>query len=100
MAERSRPCCSPDLHKGFGIPAQESPHTGFSTLVKDMVCQRCGGSGIQRVADQRFRTCLSCLGQGKVMDESPEGRTSPLTPAEGSLSVEISAAVASSSAAR
>ncbi|MFN7678618.1 MAG: hypothetical protein ACK5QW_08515 [Cyanobacteriota bacterium] len=27
-------------------------------------CRRCGGSGILRLADGRFRTCLDCLGQG------------------------------------
>lgn len=32
-----------------------------------MICRHCGGSGIQRVADQRFRTCLSCLGQGRLI---------------------------------
>ncbi|MFN9630034.1 MAG: hypothetical protein ACK59A_07355 [Cyanobacteriota bacterium] len=27
-------------------------------------CRRCGGSGILRLADGRFRTCLDCLGLG------------------------------------
>lgn len=27
-------------------------------------CRRCGGSGILRLEDGRFRTCLDCLGQG------------------------------------
>ena len=27
-------------------------------------CAHCGGSGIQRVSEQRFRTCLHCLGNG------------------------------------
>ncbi len=26
-------------------------------------CTHCGGSGIQRISQQRFRTCLNCLGQ-------------------------------------
>ena len=30
-------------------------------------CADCGGSGIQRIGDQRFKTCLSCLGQGNVV---------------------------------
>ena len=30
-------------------------------------CPQCGGSGILRLADQRYRTCLDCLGQGQVM---------------------------------
>jgi hypothetical protein len=29
-----------------------------------LTCRRCGGSGILRLADGRFRTCLDCLGQG------------------------------------
>ena len=28
------------------------------------ICAHCGGSGIQRVSEQRFRTCLHCLGNG------------------------------------
>ena len=28
-------------------------------------CTVCGGTGIQRVTSQRFRTCLACLGTGK-----------------------------------
>jgi DnaJ-class molecular chaperone len=30
-------------------------------------CPQCGGSGILRLADQRYRTCLDCLGQGQVL---------------------------------
>ena len=29
-------------------------------------CAQCGGGGILRLSDQRYRTCLECLGQGKV----------------------------------
>ena len=29
-------------------------------------CTVCGGTGIQRVSSQRFRTCLACLGTGKI----------------------------------
>lgn len=29
-------------------------------------CHQCGGSGMLRLSDQRYRTCLECLGQGKV----------------------------------
>jgi hypothetical protein len=32
-----------------------------------IVCRRCGGSGILRLADGRFRTCLDCLGQGTAL---------------------------------
>ena len=30
------------------------------------ICQRCGGSGTLRLGDQSFRTCLDCLGQGRL----------------------------------
>ena len=30
------------------------------------VCPHCGGSGILRMGDQQFRTCLECLGQGQL----------------------------------
>jgi hypothetical protein len=30
-------------------------------------CFQCGGSGLLRVDDQRFRTCLDCLGQGRSL---------------------------------
>ena len=29
-------------------------------------CTICGGSGIQRVSGQRYRTCLTRLGQGQL----------------------------------
>lgn len=29
-------------------------------------CLQCGGSGMLRLSDQRYRTCLECLGQGKA----------------------------------
>jgi hypothetical protein len=28
-------------------------------------CPQCGGSGLLRIDDQRYRTCLDCLGQGR-----------------------------------
>ena len=36
------------------------------------ICSCCGGSGIQRVGEQQFRTCLACLGQGFVDVEGAE----------------------------
>ena len=33
---------------------------------QSQVCQRCGGSGMLRLGDQSFRTCLECLGQGRL----------------------------------
>jgi DnaJ-class molecular chaperone len=51
-------------------------------------CHHCGGSGMLRLDDQRYRTCLDCLGQGQV-----------LRPAAGTLFVpRISVAVSASGA--
>jgi hypothetical protein len=30
------------------------------------ICPHCGGSGTLRHGDQLFRTCLDCLGQGRL----------------------------------
>lgn len=40
-------------------------------------CRMCGGSGIQRVSNQRFRTCLACLGQGDLAEIQPSGQDPP-----------------------
>ncbi len=42
-------------------PLQRSNHANSCR------CQQCGGSGMLRMDDQRYRTCLDCLGQGKVL---------------------------------
>lgn len=59
------------------------------------ICSSCGGSGIQRVGEQQFRTCLACLGQG--CDGAQETEQDPRLDqmASGELN-----AVASSAAAR
>ena len=31
-----------------------------------ITCPHCGGSGILRMGEQQFRTCLNCLGQGQL----------------------------------
>ena len=40
-------------------------------------CRICGGSGMQRVSNQRFRTCLACLGQGDLAEMHPLGQSHP-----------------------
>ena len=40
-------------------------------------CRICGGSGMQRVSNQRFRTCLACLGQGDLAEMHPLGQALP-----------------------
>lgn len=32
----------------------------------EISCRRCGGSGTLRMGDQQYRTCLDCLGQGRL----------------------------------
>ena len=57
----------PFLKEGFGIEISKTAHTisnGFHPLMP--ICTVCGGSGIQRVSSQRFRTCLACLGTGVI----------------------------------
>ena len=39
-----------------------------------LTCRICGGSGMQRVSNQRFRTCLACLGQGDLADIESSGQ--------------------------
>ncbi|MEB3167756.1 MAG: hypothetical protein VKK97_03395 [Synechococcaceae cyanobacterium] len=58
-------------------------------------CRQCGGSGMLRLADQRYRTCLDCLGQGQVVPSA--GATTAAALLQGSPAREISV---SASAAR
>ncbi len=51
-------------------------------------CHHCGGSGMLRLDDQRYRTCLDCLGQGQL-----------LRPAAGTLFVPRISVAASASGA-
>lgn len=53
------------------------------------LCPRCGGSGTLRHGDQRYRTCLDCLGQGLLVQLISANR-----PAAGSLSSEASSSPA------
>ncbi|MEJ6586254.1 MAG: hypothetical protein QNK79_04595 [Synechococcus sp. ArSW.bin.68] len=43
-----------------------------------MTCRSCGGSGIQRINDKRFRTCLDCLGQGEPVKSRNQELGKPL----------------------
>ena len=43
-----------------------------------MTCSSCGGSGIQRINDKRFRTCLDCLGQGELINSQNQELGMPL----------------------
>jgi hypothetical protein len=36
-------------------------------------CPQCGGSGLLRIDDQRYRTCLDCLGQGRAPSMTGDG---------------------------
>jgi hypothetical protein len=70
-----------------------SPPGASSKALQPDACPHCGGSGVLRMSDQRFRTCLDCLGQGHlpIFDPQPslqellhrqEDRV-PLPPADG-----------------
>jgi DnaJ-class molecular chaperone len=41
------------------------PQDPAAGSIAEEVCNHCGGSGILRLDEQRFRTCLDCLGQGR-----------------------------------
>ncbi|MCX5958434.1 MAG: hypothetical protein NT053_00835 [Cyanobacteria bacterium] len=47
------------------IAALASPAAPLEAPIP-IVCPHCGGSGILRMGDQQFRTCLECLGQGQL----------------------------------
>mgnify|MGYP006966041187 CR=1 FL=1 len=47
------------------IAALASPAAPLETPTP-ILCPHCGGSGILRMGDQQFRTCLECLGQGQL----------------------------------
>ncbi|HJN36310.1 MAG: hypothetical protein AB8E74_04575 [Prochlorococcus sp.] len=61
------------------------------------ICAHCGGSGIQRINDQRFRTCLPCLGQGGFQVEAAlEGAQLICTPIEPSQDLPVTPSLSSS----
>lgn len=33
-------------------------------------CRRCGGSGTLRLGDEQYRTCLDCLGSGRLWPDA------------------------------
>jgi hypothetical protein len=44
-------------------PAKEPQHAQDVSLSQS-VCPACGGSGLLRLGEQHYRTCLACLAQG------------------------------------
>lgn len=48
-------------------------------------CTICGGSGIQRVSSQRFRTCQACLGTGRITAASQPAPLSQLSTVDPSI---------------
>lgn len=63
---------------------------------RNQPCRQCGGSGMLRLADQRYRTCLECLGQGRLVPVDGITTASELLQARPALEISVSA----SSAAR
>ena len=62
------------------------------------ICAHCGGSGIQRVSEQRFRTCLHCLGNGDNGGSPTNDAVLRFPQVEIDLTPDLSAAVSSSAA--
>ena len=54
-------------------------------------CQQCGGSGMLRLDDQRYRTCLDCLGQGKVLQAMGATTVAAILQGRAGLQVSLSA---------
>jgi hypothetical protein len=59
-----------------------------SSLSSATCCPRCGGSGLLRQGDRRYRTCLDCLGQGRLLPGESESLKF------GGLSVPVSVSAA------
>jgi hypothetical protein len=59
------------------------------------ICQVCGGSGMLRLGDQRFRTCLHCLGRGRLEALSSDSTVAEVLQLD---SRRLSAAVSSAAA--
>jgi len=51
--------CEPATAAQVPEPGSRGQSLGLSR------CPQCGGSGLLRIDDQRYRTCLDCLGQGR-----------------------------------
>ena len=69
-------------------PLQRSNHANSCR------CQQCGGSGMLRLDDQRYRTCLDCLGQGKVLQAI--GATTVAAILQGRTGLQVSLSASSS----
>jgi DnaJ-class molecular chaperone len=69
-------------------PLQRSSHANSCR------CQQCGGSGMLRLDDQRYRTCLDCLGQGKM--QQAMGGTTVAAILQGRAGLQVSLSASSS----
>ena len=54
-------------------------------------CKQCGGSGMLRLDDKRYRTCLDCLGQGKVLKAMGATTVAAILQGRAGLQVSLSA---------
>jgi len=59
--------CEPAMAAQVPDPVSRGQSLGQSR------CPQCGGSGLLRIDDQRYRTCLDCLGQGRSPAMGGEG---------------------------
>jgi DnaJ-class molecular chaperone len=70
-----------------GVPSSP-PLALEASLTAANRCPRCGGSGLLRQGDRRYRTCLDCLGQGRLLTQE----SVPLQLGGLSVAVSVSAA--------
>jgi hypothetical protein len=83
------PMASTSAHSPPLTPVLASPLTPAGILESARPCPHCGGSGTLRLADQRYRTCLECLGRGRLV---AIGETLPLAALRTASPVSSSAA--------
>ena len=62
----SFPNSPPTAHAAPAAGEATPEATRFESAQGPLTCPHCGGSGILRMGDQQFRTCLDCLGQGQL----------------------------------
>lgn len=62
----SLPNSPPTAHAAASAVETTRETSRFEPPAGPLTCPHCGGSGILRMGDQQFRTCLDCLGQGQL----------------------------------
>lgn len=70
------------------------PAPGHPNPTDPSPCPHCGGSGLLRLDSQRFRTCLPCLGQGRIVPLGAAITTAQLPTLQAAAVLNAAASVA------